>query len=151
MAENLFPEEEEVLEEEIITEDSDSKPFFPEGYKFDKDFQLDGRGNIITCTPAESWVQWCKKVLETPRYQCDAYSDDIGIDTEEIFAADTREAAESILQNEISEALTADPYNRTAYVEEVLCEWISPDSIHVSVSVVGYDGTTETIETNITQ
>lgn len=150
MAENLFPEEDEVLEEEAI-EESTSDPIFPEGYKFDTDLQLDGRGNIFACTATESWLQWCKKVLETPRYMCDAYSEDIGIDTEEVFAADTKEAAESILKAEITEALTADPYNRTAYVESITCDWFCPDSVYVNVSVVGYDGTAETIDVTLTK
>ena len=82
---------------------------------------------------------------------CDAYSDDIGIDIEEVFAADTREAAESILKTEITEALTADPYNRTAYVESITCDWFCPDGVNVSVSVVGYDGTSDTIDATITK
>lgn len=152
MAENLFPED-DILDEETEEEETEAETssYFPEGYKFDADLLLDGKGNIVGCTAAESWLMWCKRVLETPRYKCDAYSDDIGIDTDEVFAAETRDAAESILKNEISEALTADPYNRTAYVEDVVLDWIAPDSVHISVSVVGYDGTAETIETTITQ
>lgn len=146
MAENLFPEEEELTEEEIISDDNSN---FKDGYKFSTDFLLDGNRNIISCTAAESWVQWCKKVLKTPRYKCDAYSDDIGIDIDEVFASKTKEEAESILSTEIEEALTADPYNRTAYVESVNCTWITPDTVYVEVSVVGYDGTAETIDATL--
>lgn len=107
---NLFPEdmEDEDLELEQLEEQIDEEPV---GYKpsvcFDdglEDFKRDGSMKLVECSGLEAWIQWCKKVIQTKRYVCQAYSDDIGIDIEQAFQAGSREEAESILENEIVEA-----------------------------------------------
>lgn len=110
------------------------------------DFITDSSGRFKEATEVETWIQWCIKVLETPRYECLAYSTDIGIDLEEVFEAEDRDAAEAALSSEITEALTADPYGRTDYVNDITFNWISPDSVKVSCEIVGTDGAAENIE-----
>lgn len=147
MADNLFPEEEElILEEEEQSEDVK----YLDGYRFENDFCLDGKNNIISCSSYESWVFWCKKALETPRGMCVNYDDDYGIDIESVFSANTHEEAENILSSEIRNTLiNADPYNRTSYIESIQYDWEDGDSIFVTVSIVGHEEMNATIETTI--
>lgn len=151
----LFPEESdedaeaiEDLEEEGEDEESEEQRYV-QGLTFETDLQLDGTGNIVLSDPEDAWLDWCKKALSTPRYLCDSYSDNIGIDTEAAFEADSRGEAEEILRSEISDALEADPYGRTATVEEVEFEWVAPDAVVVTVIITGFDSIRATIETTI--
>ena len=133
----------EVLETSIDT--SDGPKYLP-GLKFDEDLYLNGSGNILRCNEAEAWLVWCKKILATPRYVCDEYSNQIGIDTDSAFKAKTRAGAEEILKAEIRGALKADPYRRTANVESIRFNWFAPDAVEVSTLVTGFDN----IKANIT-
>ena len=123
--------------------------YYPEGIAIDGDIQLDGTGNIVISDPDVSWLNWCKKILSTPRYLCDGYSDQMGIDTEAAFNAASRAEAEEILRSEINGALTADPYNRTAHVNSIEFNWIAPDAVEVSVEITGFQNITETIATTL--
>lgn len=96
---NLFPEND--IEEDVFEEDQESsEPNYVPGLKIDpytNDFVISGSGKITDCNETESWINWCKKNLETPRYQCIAYSDDFGIDIESVMQCVTREERESML------------------------------------------------------
>lgn len=142
---NLLPEG---YEDEIITiEDVESeKPVgYRNGLSFDDDrgdFRLDGRHKILDSDGIESWKSWCINCVRTERYKHLAYGTDFGIEWEAVFSATTREEAESILVRQITEALLADPYERTEYVETVEIEWKAPDAMTVKVVVHGmYDAT----------
>lgn len=142
---NLLPEG---YEDEIITtEDVESeKPVgYRNGLSFDYetgDFRLDGRHKILDSDGIESWKSWCINCIRTERYKHLAYGTDFGIEWEAVFSATTREEAESILVRQITEALLADPYERTEYVETVEIEWKAPDAMTVKVVVHGmYDAT----------
>ena len=89
------------------------------------------------------------KVLKTKRYVCQAYSDDIGIDIESVFQAESRKEAESILENEITEALEADPYQRTDMVKSVTFQWKNADSLEVTCNVLGIDSNEIELNTTI--
>ena len=148
---SLIPEPSEedaaVIEElEASVEEAASTPRYLQGLLFDDDLHLDGTGNIVISEPNRAWLDWCKKVLTTPRYKSREYSKLIGIDTEAAFQAKSRAEAEAILKTEIRGALTADPYKRTANVETIDFDWIAPDSVEVSVNITGFDN----IRTNIT-
>ena len=141
--ENLFPEDmETTLDEDELIEEGETVIGYKKGVCFDDitgDLLLDGNGSIVECTPIDAWVQWGTKCIETPRFQCRAYSSDIGIDADEVRNAITREEQESMLYSEISEALSADPYGRTAYVQSIEFDWIASDTVNVSVTVVGIE------------
>lgn len=111
------------------------------------DFVLDGSGTILDANGVEAYTQWCEAVVATDRYNHDAYSNDIGIDYNLIFSAKTHEEAETLLESEISEALAVDPYHRTQYVQNVLCEWVGSDSVNVTIEVVALDNELVTINT----
>lgn len=150
---NLFPEG---YEDEII-EDYDDLDVEARGYRpgvaFDwqsGDFIRDGRNRLLEATGVESWQQWCLNCLQTQRYKHLAYSSDFGIDVDEVFSAESPEESESILTRQITEALQADPYGRTAYVESIEYDWITPDSIQATVTVVGIADVTIDVTANIT-
>lgn len=142
---NLLPED---YEEEVITaEDVESEE--PAGYRnglyFDYetgDFRRDGRNKILDSDGIESWKSWCLNNVMTERYKHLAYSTDFGIEWEAVFAAVSHDEAESILVRQITEALLADPYERTDYVEDVNIDWTAPDAITVKVVVHGMSDAT---------
>ena len=110
---------------------------------------MNGSGQIITADEIEAFAEWCEAIILTDRYNHSAYTDDIGIDYNEIFATKTQEEAEAIIESEISEALACDPYNRTLYVQKVTCEWLSPDEIAICVDVMALDNQLVTVNTTI--
>ena len=99
----------------------------------------------------DSWKSWCVNCIRTERYQHLANPSYFGIETELAMRASSREEAESILTRQITEALMADPYKRTAYVEEIEYDWTAPDAVEVSVTVHGIDDVTIDITTYITK
>lgn len=150
MANNLFPIEED--EKNIFISDMEKEIGYRSGLYFD--FQV---GNSQQCISRkiqnidgiESWKNWCKICILTERYEHLAYSSDFGIETKEAFSADTREKAESILTRQIKEALKADPYERTDYVEDVSFLWTKPNSVQVTVIIHGINQVTITIKETI--
>ena len=152
MANNLYPEGYE--DETMDTTDTESSE--PIGYKpgvaFDLktgDFVRDGRERLLEASGVDSWKQWCTNCLQTERYKHLAYSTDFGIEYDEAFSAETREEAESILTRQITEALLADPYERASYISDLEFDWIAPDGVQVSLTIVGIDDVTIDLTTYI--
>lgn len=144
MDEELFPGDIDDLDDIDSEDEEDDEEVI--GYKagplFDAyigKFVLDGHGRIVTADGVEAWKEWCENVIVTDRYNHDSYTDDIGIDYDEIFQSEDRDEIETLLETEISEALECDPYGRTQYVQGIDFEWISPTEVVVSVDVVGMD------------
>lgn len=140
---NLFPDG---YETEII-EQAEAEAEKPVGYRpgvyFDfeqGDFLLDGKNRMLDSDGVESWKAWCNATVMTERYKHLAYSSDIGLELDLVFRAKSREEAESVLTRQITEALLADPYKRTEYVEEIEIDWDTPDSAYVRVKVKGING-----------
>lgn len=154
MAANLFPAG---YEEEIITaEDLASQR--PTGYRnglaFDYqrgDFIRDGMHKMLDSDGIESWKSWCINCLQTERYKHLAYSTDFGIEIDKAMRASNREEAESILTRQITEAIMADPYERTEYIEDIVYNWTAPDSVAVSVIIHGVNDATIDITAYITK
>ena len=154
MAENLFPIG---YEGEIITE-VDLTAGKPVGYRngiafdYEKgDFPRDGMNKTLDSTGIDSWKSWCINCLHTERYKHLAYSTDFGIETEAAMKASSRDEAESILTRQITEALMADPYKRTAYVSKVKYDWTAPDTVVAAVTIHGIDDVTIDITAYITR
>lgn len=154
MAQNLFPEG---YEEEIITEE-DLKVEEPTGYRngvaFDYkngDFKRDGMNKLLDSDGIESWKSWCINCIQTERYRHLAYSSDFGIETDAAMRAGSQEEAESILARQITEAILADPYERTEYIEDMTFEWTAPDTVNVSLTIRGVDDVTIDITAYITK
>lgn len=140
MAVNLFPngyDSEVILEEDIK---SSKVTGYRNGVAFDYqlgDFVRDGMNKILDSDGIESWKSWCTNCLQTERYMHLGNSTDFGIETRAAMRAASREEAESILTRQITEALLADPYERTAYIENITFNWTAPDTVAVSVTVHG--------------
>jgi len=154
LADNLFPTgyETQVAEAEDVA-DPVAIGYRP-GISFDfdtGDFVRDGRRRIQNADGVESWEGWCRACLLTERYEHLAYSTDFGIETREAFAAETREKAEALLEREITEALEADPYGRTEYVEDIVFVWDAPDSVQVMVTVRGIDNVSIDVTADLTR
>ena len=151
---NLFPEG---YEDEVITAEdlASSKPTgYRNGISFDivtGDFRRDGRNKILDSDGIESWKSWCTNCIQTERYAHLAYSSDFGISTAAAMRAESREEAESILIREITEALLADPYERTKYVEGIAFAWSAPDAVAVQVTIHGIDDVTIDVTAYLTR
>ena len=151
---NLFPEG---YENETINPE-DTAPASSIGYRngiaFDDklgDFLRDGKNKIIDSNGLESWKSWCINCLQTERYKHIAYNTDFGIETELAMKAESREEAESILTRQITEAILADPYERTEYVENIEFDWTAPDAVEAHVIIKGKEDITIDITAYITK
>ena len=149
---NLFPTDLDFEAENEAYEDVDEIIGYKIAPYFDSktgDFLMDGSGQIITADKVTAFTQWCENIIATNRYKHDGYTEYTGIDYDAIFAAETREEAESIIESEISEALAVDPYGRAIYVQSVDFEWINSDAVAVVVNVEALENELLTIETTI--
>lgn len=152
MEDNLFPEDIDDIDEDILVDEEETFTGYKEGPYFDTeqgDLVLNGAGQVLIGNKIDVWTVWCEKTIATHRYKCDLYSTDVGIDYDAVWAAEDREEAETILESEIMDALIVDPYGRTQYVQSVEIDWISADSIKVKVTVVGMENEVITVETII--
>lgn len=142
MANNLFPEgyENEIIQEADL---EGSKTIgYRNGVSFDElagDFRRDGKNRMLDSTGIESWKSWVINCIQTERYKHLGYSTDFGIELDPVFAATSREEAESILTRQITEAIMADPYERTEYIEEIEFSWTAPDAIGVRLKIHGIE------------
>lgn len=139
---NLFPKgyEEEVVTAEELT--SGAPIGYRNGIAFEYetgDFVRDGKNVILDSDGIESWKSWCIICIQTERYAHLACPADFGINTAAAMRAESREEAESILTREITEAILADPYERTQYIEDIRFEWTAPDAAKVSAIIHGID------------
>ena len=149
---NLFPDgyENEVVDQESLVTGQ------PIGYKpgaaFDYrngDFIRDGRNYVLGNTGIEEWKSWVINCMQTERYKYLAYNTDFGIELDQVFSASSRQAAESILTREITEAIMADPYERTEYIDSIEYTWIDSDSVQVTASIVGIADVTIDVTANV--
>lgn len=145
MANNLFPSgyDTETIDAQDVL--SNGPVGYRPGVAFELktgDFVRDGKNQLTDSTGIESWKSWCTNCLQTERYAHLAYSADFGIEYEKAFRAESREEAESILTRQITEALKADPYGRTIYVEDIKFTWPAANAVEVTATVVGIDDVT---------
>lgn len=115
------------------------------------DFKRDGKNKILDSDGIDSWKNWCINCIQTERYKHLAYSTDFGISTDEAFCATSRDEVESILTREITEAIMADPYGRTQYIEDIQFNWRAPDAVQVDLTIYGIADVTIDITAYITK
>lgn len=145
MADNLFPDGYDTEVVTVADISADNPVGYRNGILFDYstgDFRRDGMNKMLDSDGIESWKAWCVNCLQTERYKHLAYSPDFGIDMDSVFRAASHDEAESILTREITEALNADPYQRTDYVEGIAFEWTASDAVRVVVTIHGVDDVT---------
>lgn len=142
----LFPifELPDVLQEEEISKIPYKKSWY---FDFEKgDFALDGGNKVRIANEHEAWAQWCAKAVQTERYAYLAYSSDFGVELEEVRKQPTRQAAESMLERTITEALMVHPM--TEAVRDFSFEW-EGDSVTVTFTVYPRIGTPVTLNTTV--
>lgn len=142
---NLFPEGYETETVELSELAEDTTIGYRGGMAFDNekgDYIRDGKNKILDSSGIESWKCWCINCLSTQRYAHLAYSTDFGIDIEAAMKAESHAEAESILTREITDALMADPYDRTDYIYDISFNWETPDSVLVHLTIKGIDDVT---------
>lgn len=103
------------------------------------DFKRDGKNRVLDSDGIESWKSWCIICIQTERYAHLACPTDFGIETAAAMRAASRDEAESILTREITEALLADPYGRTKYVEDIRFDWTAADTVEISATIRGIE------------
>lgn len=155
MAETLFPVgyDEETVDVEQLTSVT-SAVGFRNGVLFDEetgDFPRDGRHRLMDSTGIESWSSWVRNCIRTERYKHRAYSSDFGIEWDRVFRAASREEAESILTRQITEAVMADPYKRTSYVEDIVYTWSGMESVTLTITLHGREDVTIDVTAYITR
>lgn len=111
------------------------------------DFVLDGANRVEAAGGRENFEIWCLKVVQTERFSCLAYPDEIGVEMEEAMKQSTHEAAESLIERTICEALLVNP--KTEYVRDFTFWW-KADSLSCSFTVKGKELEEFTLSTNIT-
>lgn len=144
-------------EDEVITEEDlmDDEPIgYRNGVSFDyelADFRRDGKYRMLDSDGIESWRSWVINCINTERYKHLAYGTDFGIELDLVFAAESREEAESILARQCTEAILADPYGRTDYIDNIEIDWPYPDSIMFSCTLHGVQDVTIDITAFLTK
>lgn len=132
---DLFP----VFSVPNVIDKSDKSNFQTSSLYFDfekGDFALDKAGQIKTAKPYDAWVQWCLKTVYTQRWAFLAYSGQCGTEIEEAFNQTDKQSQESEIERTITEALLADPYNRTIRVYDFTFYW-EVDSVDVTLNISG--------------
>lgn len=154
MENNLFPIGYEEESAYLNQTESGQVIGYRNGISFDNergDFRRDGGNKLLDSDGIESWKSWCINCMHTERYAHLAYSTDFGIETSAAFRASSRAEAESILTRQITEAILADPYERTEYVEDITFEWTAPDSVVIHATIHGINDVTIDITAYITK
>ena len=151
---NLLPtgyEDEVVKPDDIVSH----KPIgYRNGVAFDHetgDFKRDGKNRMLDSDGIESWKSWVINCMQTERYKFLAYSTDFGIELDKVFAAESREEAESILTRQITEAIMADDYERCAFIESIEYEWTAPDGVQVHAILHGIEDVSIDVTAYITK
>lgn len=151
---NLYPkgyENEEITAADLATEKAVG---YRNGIAFNYeagDFKRDGMNKILDSDGIQSWKDWCINCLQTERYKHLAYSTDFGIELDAAMNASSREEAEAILTRQITEALMADPYERTAFVSDITYDWTAIDTVAVGVTIHGATDVTIDITAYLTR
>ncbi|AWB45317.1 DUF2634 domain-containing protein [Paenibacillus sp. CAA11] len=127
----LFPEDMEFYDDLAASKNGDltepaAQPVpFGRSWRFDYDageFVLTPTGKAAVAAGTDAWLEWCRKVLHTPRYRHLIYSRSYGHELDELLGSGlTRAAYESEIRRMVEEALLADP--RTASVDGFAFTW----------------------------
>lgn len=110
------------------------------------DFVRDGTNRVPRSDGYDAYRVWCVKAVQTERYSCLAYSDDIGSEMEDARQEDDQGAVELAIARTIEETLMVNP--RTLSVEDFEFTW-KPGEVHVSFTVNAIDGETFTVDATV--
>lgn len=100
------------------------------------DFVRDTTGKILMNEGLEAYRIWCVKAVQTARYGCAAYDEDIGSEIEAAMKEADENAVELAIERTITETLLENP--RTESVEDFSFSW-KGDSVKVVFWVHGIE------------
>lgn len=100
------------------------------------DFVRSATGRILTAEGREAYTTWCHKMIQTERYKCLAYSDEMGAEMERALSQSDTETVESMVRRTVTEALLVNP--RTESVGDFSFTW-DGDEMHCKVTVKGVE------------
>ncbi|MDR2168107.1 MAG: DUF2634 domain-containing protein [Clostridiales bacterium] len=114
------------------------------------DFVTDGAHKFLYGSGVEAWKFWCIKTILTERFAHLGYSNNAGIEAEQVFAENDQQAIESSLERTITEALLADPAGRTIGVRNFRFTWANGgESLFLECKILGIDGNSATISARV--
>lgn len=134
MPEVLFPVAETL---ELIGEEEDLSIVYKKSLKWDMatgDFVRNGANQVLACEGPESYQLWCMKMIQTERFDCLAYPDEIGTELQEAFQDSDMDTVLSAIERTVTDCLMVNP--RTEYVRGFDFSW-DGDSISCSFLVKG--------------
>ena len=111
------------------------------------DFVRDGTNRIMTSDGYDAFKIWCLKAVQTERYTCAAYSDDIGVEMEDACKELDQRAVELSIERTIRETLEVNP--RTAAVEDFEFSW-NGDEVYATFTVIAVNNDGFTMEITVT-
>lgn len=111
------------------------------------DFVKGPDNRVNRSTGWDGYKVWCVKAVQSERYTCLAYSDDIGAEMEEAIHWPDDAAIESAVERTIEETLMVNP--RTLSVKEFAFDWTTPAHLIVAFTVTGRDGISFRIGANV--
>lgn len=145
---DLYP----VFEVPTVAEEEQGEAYqYPPSSFFDfetGDFTTDSTGRMDASDGVDAWKQWCLKAVYTQRDAFAAFTNGYGIEEDEIFQEPTRMAQQSAIERTISEALMADPYNRTLFVRDFRYTW-KDDGVSVTFTVMGQENREAVLTANL--
>lgn len=100
------------------------------------DFVRDAAGKVSMNEGIEAYRVWCVKAVQTARYGCAAYTEEMGTEMGDALKEEDSNAVELAVQRTITEALLVNP--RTESVEDFGFTW-EGDSLHVEFWVHAVD------------
>lgn len=100
------------------------------------DFVRSETGKVAEADGKSAYATWCHKMIQTERYNCLAYPDEIGAEMERALGQSDIETVESMIRRTVTEALLVNP--RTEYVSDFTFIW-DGDEMHCTVKVKGVE------------
>jgi hypothetical protein len=142
MDKNLYP----VFEiPDMSAQTQDSRATYGKSWQFDFEtgtFVTNGGNRMVEADEAAALMQWCIGACMTPRGEYLAYSNQYGIDIDEVRNQPTRKAMELALERTITEAILINP--RIDSVKEFRFEWCA-DGVYVSFEIQSKVGDSQLI------
>ncbi len=110
------------------------------------DFVRTGGNKVPMSRGLDAYKVWCIKAVQTERYTCLAYNDDIGAEIEDARQEEDRRAVELALERTIEETLMVNP--RTLSVEDFEFSWEGSE-VHLSFTVNAIDEEPFTVDATV--
>jgi hypothetical protein len=145
MAQNIFP----VFDVPTINIGTEERQRYNHSAFFDfdeGDFKRDGAHRVVTSDGKDTYIQWCRKIVETERFTCLSYGTDIGTEMYDALDREDHLAVESAIERTITEALKVNA--KTDYVRNFEFTW-NGDNLECSFTVKGKEYDEEKIKTTI--